>query len=123
MDVDQAPRVTANELGCQYPHEAGQHDDRRIMTIDFLRQRPIELFAGRITAMVDDTRRDPCLPRDAQAAGIGAVADHRGDRRAELCTPALLARCAKQGFKIAAAARDQYDDVLHYTGIVPVGPA
>ena len=63
--------------------------------------------------MVDDLRRDTVPSRDLQTLGIGTVADDPGHVSAELVRPLLRFGRLQQGVEIAAAPRDQADDVLH----------
>jgi hypothetical protein len=117
MDIDQSARVSVHELRRQHAHEPGEHDDGGLVTIDLFGQGAIELIARRELAVVDHARRYACAARDLKSRGIGPATDDRRDSSARFCTPILPARSAEQRFEIAATARDQDNDVLHFASL------
>ena len=113
MDVDHATRVWPNKSGREHTHEARQNDQRRLMPIDFRRERAIEVIARSEVEMIDDRCRDTGAPGDFEARRIGPVADDGPDGGIQLIAPVLMVGRLQQRLNVAAAAGDQDNDVFH----------
>jgi hypothetical protein len=81
MDVDQPAVVALHEARREDAHEAGQGDDVGPEGVDRFGQLRIEGLARREAGVVDHRGGDAVRLREAEAGGVGAVADHRRDPR------------------------------------------
>ena len=63
--------------------------------------------------MVNGNGINTFAPGGVKAFGKGAVGDHRRNFEAEPTLPVFAASRAQYGFKVAASAGNQDDDVLH----------
>ena len=113
MDVDQAPGVTAYEVGCQHAHETGEDDEDGMMTIDLVRECALKFGTPGVATMLDDRGRDPRPLCHREPARVGATADGGNNGCIQRRLPVFGSGRLQQRFEIASAPGDQHDDVLH----------
>ena len=94
-------------------HEASQYDDRGLIRFDRGSERFLKSFACRISLVVNGNGINAFAPGGVKTFGKGAVGDHRRNFEAEPALPVFAASRAQYGFKVAASAGNQDDDVLH----------
>ena len=109
VDVQQAAAIARHEAGRQHAHEAGQHDQRRLMRVDCLRQRGFEGLARIELRVRHHRRRHAVGARDLQAPRFAPVA-HDGCRLDPVGVPALVPSRPQDRLQVAAAPGDQADD-------------
>jgi hypothetical protein len=99
MDVQQATMEAPHESRREDPHESGQRDELRGMTVDRIGEGRFECLARGKLAVRHRARGDTACPRDRQSARVGDIADYRRHRE-----PGI-----EQRLHVAAAARDEDD--------------
>src|SRR5437762_2126286 len=109
VHVDDAAFEAAHEFARQDSHEAGEHDEVRLIRLHFSGERRIKFGALGEGLVIDDRRRDPVRFRERETCCVGAIADHRRNAR----RPGFGRAGLDDGLHVGAASGDQDHDVLH----------
>jgi len=94
-------------------HEARQHHQRGLVTVDGVLQGGIEGFAAGVRRVVDHGRRQAPGRGPVQPGRIGAVAEHGVDSGAVAARPVLAFGGLDDRSHVGAGAGYQDDDVFH----------
>src|SRR5258706_5421036 len=107
MNIDKPSAVANDEIVGEDAHESGEHDQLGFKFINFFCKRCIERSGVRIGAMRDDACRHAVALRSRESRRRGLVTDYRSDRDGQ--------SCCEQRLHVAAATRNQNDDLFHAT--------
>ena len=119
VDIEHAPRVMLDEGRRQDAHETGQHDQVGGVAVDHGLQRRIELLAAGIILVGNDSGRYPMFRGKNQSLGVGPVTDDGGNTG----WPLLGLRRAHDRFHVAAASRNEDNDIFHSAHCTRYGDA
>ena len=113
VDVENLSFVAAYEPLREDSHEARENDHGGLIGVDRRGKRLFEGFARGIGLVVERHGVDPFAAGRVEPLGKRTVGNHRRDLEAVAAFPVFAAGRAQNGFKIAAAAGNQDNDVLH----------
>ena len=106
MNVYQFAAKRPNEIGCQDSHEAGKHDEIRVVAENMSHKRSIELVPGAEIPMINHKGLNVCLGGPLKCEGFGLIAAQSHDLAGEIPFPAGV----DQGLKVGSTARGQHQN-------------